>query len=366
MSLVGDLLSNVLADVLPAPKQTPAKPRPKAPACPAWVSDKIRDPHGVLALAKAQLDGDVDAVVQVAGALCRHRRLRDKTLARRLNLDAGFIRQVRHALAHRMDLAQLGKSWAPDEEPGTLSRIVAWNGRQPWLTAVSLQLLTPQGKAAINRRKSTRLMVLRVARQDAAVADGRSGRGVRTAHQTLAKKIGYSAEAVRHARYVLEDLGLSVTVTRGRYLTTDERAQAHATHGGRQRRIASTRALTMPRHLPRSGRVPSQPQVSSRSPRHARASARPRKCPKLTPVPLAFQKLAGQVAVLLPHLAQNHIGNLARALSRLPIDPTGWTGHTLLHLIQVSNRQRGRSQPTHQGSGIGLFIHQVRTALAAD
>ena len=90
---------------------------------------------------------------------------------------------------------------------------------------------------------------MRVARFDARTADGRTGRGVRTAHETVARALKVSRDAVRHARYVLEAIGMSVTVAQGRYLTANERSQAHAHHGGRQRRIASTRHLTMPRGM---------------------------------------------------------------------------------------------------------------------
>jgi hypothetical protein len=65
---------------------------------------------------------------------------------------------------------------------------------------------------------------MRVARQDADAADGKTGREVRTSHATVAQRLRVTADAVRHARYVLEALGLSVTIVTGRYLTAKERA----------------------------------------------------------------------------------------------------------------------------------------------
>ena len=362
MGVIGDLLGDVLDGLTQAPPTAADTPRRQPPTPVGWVRDRITSPQGMLALARAGLADDVDTVLEVAAVLCRKGRSSTKSLVQYYGWDTVLVAKIRHTLP-LLGLEGLGRSWAPDPTPGKVARIPVWNGRLRWLTTVSIQLLTPAGKSAINRSKSSRPLVMRVARADAAVADGRTGRGVRTAHETVARQLGVTRDAVRHARYVLEALGMSVTVIEGRYLTADERAAAHASHGGWQRRVASTRMLTIPRHLPRSGSVSTSPTVSFKSPRRAGAPKRrtPRK--PLPPIPLEWQRLAAQVVHVLPHMGQRHIGNLARAIQRLPIDPSQWTGHALVRLVEISNRSRGLSQPQHRGTGIGLFLHQVKGAL---
>jgi len=362
MTLHG-LLGDVLAQLRPAEETAPGSPQ-----TPAWITERITSVAGMLVLNRADLADQVQLVLQIAGALCREGRTSARTLAQRHGWPPPLIQRTRRALSLIAGLEQLGRSWAPDPV-GTTATIPVWNGRQRWLLATSLELHSTRGKAAINRCKSSRPLVMKVARHDADNADGSTGRGVRTSHETVARQLGVSRDAVRHARYVLEAIGMSVTVVQGRYLTADERAAAHAHHGGRQRRIASTRHLTMPRgiartvarHLPRSGSVRPTALESSNSPRRAGTSKRR---PKLPQIPLAWQKLAAQVVTVLPHLGQRHLGNLARGLMRLPIDPTTWTGPRLVRLIELNNREKGMTQPESVRSTLGLFLHQVHAGLA--
>ena len=58
------------------------------------------------------------------------------------------------------------------------------------------------------------------------------------------------------------------------------------------------------------------------------------------------------------------VGNLARGLMRLPIDPTNWTGPRLVRLIELNNREKGMTQPESVRSTLGLFLHQVHAGLA--
>ena len=366
MSLTSDLLGDVLGQLQRPGAEAAASPTAASPA--RWVTDLVLSGRGSVVLQRAGLADQVDTVLDIAAVLARSGRRSSKAIARDHSWSLPLVQRARRALTQIAGLEQLGRSWAPDPV-GKIGSIPVWNGRERWLLAVSLELHSDQGKAAINHHKSSRPLVMRVARHDAKTADGRTGRGVRTSHDTVAHALRVSRDAVRHARYVLESIGMSVTVVQGRYLTAGERAAAHAHHGGWQRRIASTRHLTMPRrlvqlvarHLPRSGSDSSLPLASSKSPRRAGAS---KKRPVLARIPLPWQKLAGQVAAAAPHLGNRHIGNLARALMRIPIDPTAWTGHALVHLISVFNRDRGLSQPESSRNTIGLFIHQVSAATA--
>lgn len=67
---------------------------------------------------------------------------------------------------------------------------------------------------------------------------------------------------------------------------------------------------------------------------------------------------------MLPHLGERHLGNLARGLMRLPIDPTAWTGPRLVRLIELSNREKGMTQPESVRNMLGLVLHQLRASLA--
>lgn len=359
---INDLLGDVLRGLQPVPA-----PAVAVPSTPRWITERITSVEGMLTLVKAGLADQVETVIEIAGVLARSGRLAANVIAKKHSWPLPLVLRARRALTYVAGLEHLGRSWAP-EPVGKVATIPVWNGRSRWLLAVSLELHSAQGKAAINHHKSSRPLVMKVARQDAAVADSRTGRGVRTSHETVARQLGVSRDAVRHARYVLEAIGMSVTVVHGRYLTASERAQAHAYHGGRQRRIASTRNLTMPRgmaqivarHLPRSGSDRPTSLGGFTSPRRAGAS---KKRPPMAPVPLPWQKLAAQVVAELPQLGIRHLGNLSRGLMRLKIDPTQWTGRRLVRLVELSNKHRGLSQPQTARSALGLFLHQVRTGL---
>lgn len=361
---IATLLGDVLGQLRP---DTPAAATPTGPAAPAWVEDHITSTAGMLVLTRAGLADQIQTVLEIAAVLCRTGRRSARTIAHTHQWPLPLVLRTRRALALIAGLEHIGRSWAP-EPTGKVATIPVWNGAQRWLLAVSIRLHDTAGKTAINHHKSSRPLVMRVARHDATTADSRTGRSVRTSHETVARHLGVSRDAVRHARYVLEAIGMSITVVQGRYLTADERAQAHAHHGGRQRRIASTRHLTMPRgmaqivarHLPRSGSGRPTSLGGFTSPRRAGATKKPIPMQK---IPLIWQKLAAQVAQNLPHLVERHIGNLARGLMRLQIDPEQWTGGRLVRLIELVNRDRGLSQPDQTRNTLGLFFHQLRLGL---
>lgn len=364
MALLGDLLVDVLG-ARPQPVDEPDKA-----ATSSGFNDTICSGAGTSVLARH--DVDLQDALRVADLLGRQARLSNRAITVELGLPEPLVRRIRTALTRIPGLEGLGRSWAPDVAPGQLARIATWGGCRRWLLAVSCVLLSPKGKAEIAKQHSSRPLIMRVAREDAASADGRSGRGVRTSHATVARRLSVAPDAVRHARYVLEALGLSVTVVQGRYLTANERAAAAAYHGGRQRRIASTRALTLPRkviamvarHLPRSGSDPLTPTDSSPSPRRAGKSHRRQTPRRRPPIALPWQRLAAQVAQILPRLAETHIGNLARGLSRTGIDPDAWTGHQLVRMVELRNINSGWLQPACVRSELRLFLHQVAASLA--
>lgn len=281
-----------------------------------------------------------------------------------------------------------GGSWHPEPPPGAHARVVAWRSPTSWLAAVHHDVTTQRGEAIRRRHHQIAVWkVLRVAREDATAADHRTGRNVSTAHATVAARAGLSETAVGRARAVLRDLGFSVTVVEGRYLTTAEREAARQHHGGEQRRCASVRDLTMPRHhfrgprtcgptdyLPRRGSGPLSVQGSSGSPTRALrargAATRPKdatKKPRSTaPRPsLGLQRLAAALNQRLPWLAHGrHIGALCAALTAAGVDET-WTAHDVLEVLDRRNHDQGlyALPPRAQQDPIALLVHQLRQAL---
>lgn len=200
-----------------------------------------------------------------------------------------------------------------------------------------------------------------VARADMASADVRTGRGVSTSHETVAKRLGMSKRTVGEARRLLEKLGLAVTVVMGRHLSPAERSQAKRIHGRYQEAAASVRALVMPRptepvdtcHLPRRGSVLKTSPVQKWSPTRAgareTAAARPklrrksshRVVPPTSPRPIEVQKFAWAIARNYgldaggPPTASGalhggrHIGRLCNILERYDVTPDRYTLATL-------------------------------------
>jgi hypothetical protein len=216
--------------------------------------------------------------------------------------------------------------------------------------------------------------VLLVAGRDAEHADHRTGRGVATAHETVAELLDTSKSTVRRARSVIEALGFAVTVVAGRYLTTAERDAARAHHGGQQVRCASVRALTIPRactyrreHLPLRGQSGSVTSRAKHSPRgaHARPGT-PAATKPHPPRPLAVQRLAARLVQRLPWLAHGHIGGLCDVLTSLGLDATGWTAQDVIERLDARNRDRGLYSiaPGRQRNPLGLLRSQLQDALS--
>ncbi len=269
-----------------------------------------------------------------------------------------------------------GGSWYPSVT--TPPRLPCWRSRTVWLEQINIWISTPEGEQLRRHWKISQATLLDVANAFSTYADSTTGRHVHVSHITLAGRLGCSSKTVQRAYHLLQDAAFIVEVNQGRYLTTAERADALATHGKPQIRIANAFHCTQPPasnvHLPLE---PSGSRVniclfnsSKRSWRCDRAASRPAKKRK-TPrpkikYPLPIQLLAASLAQRLPWLARSHIGNLCRALHTLGLDANTWTAAGLLERIDTHNHQHGRTQPNPSNvrNPLGLFIHQVRRALA--
>ncbi len=209
----------------------------------------------------------------------------------------------------RPSISERSGSWSLEAPAGAYAPIPAWTSSAAWFDAVMDALRTPEGEELRRRAKVAPDTLFRVANADRVAADVTTGRGVATAHETVAAVLGMCKKTVQRTRKLLEALGLAVTVVEGRYLTVAERQAAERAHGGRQIRAASVRALTMPKgvavenvHLPRRGSVSSiTPDLKVKQTRasalKSAASRRPRASTKRTPSP-KFPKSVGSAAWL--------------------------------------------------------------------
>lgn len=269
-----------------------------------------------------------------------------------------------------------GRAWRPRDAPRLPATVPVWSGADRWIEALTAALREPAGEQLRRGAQVRADTVLDVAAADARAADRRTGRGVATAHATVAAALGCSSKTVQRARLLIEALGFARTVVAGRYLTSQERADARQAHGGDQRRIASERALLVPPnvHLPRRGELldhsPGFLPVPRRPPAAARAASRPstrtegrsRAYPRTS---MPVQRLAGRLAQRLPWLAHGHIGGLCHTLSTLGLDDTGWTAQDVLDLLDHRNTAQGLySVPSSsQRDPLALLAHQLRAAL---
>lgn len=289
-------------------------------------------------------------------------------------------------------------SWSLPAPSGAHAQLRAWTSAEAWFDVVMDTLRTEQGEAARRAAKVAPDTLLRVAYADRKSADQRTGRGVSTAHETVAASLGMSAKTVQRARLLLEALGLAVTVVAGRYLTSAERQEARRTHGGDQLRAASTRALVMPAlprtvapqrdprsvesvHLPVSPsgeqvtHVPKTPTTLA-LPR-ARTATAPRR-PAMTkntkqersPLPLQDQQLAAEFQRRIPWLRRpgHHIGALVRIVHRLRLTERGWTaGQALDQINRVARDSNLRvADPTDQRNPAGYLAWLLQRAIGAD
>lgn len=257
-------------------------------------------------------------------------------------------------------------SWQP-APVRSVGRLIVWRSADHWLSTLVAQL---SGEcASLLKRHHVRLdTVRRVALDEIAHAD-HAGRGVATAHDTVARSLGIAGITVQRARAVIRDAGFSVTVTPGRYLTIDERAQARRHHGGRQLRCASTRALIMPSPALASTQSPSSASVGAQNdelPRQgfrtpptsrqryspARADARlanaaPRRqaSKDRRPYPLTLQRLAAALTQRIPWLRSERTAAVCAVLGAECGPTSGWTAVDLIDHIDLDTIRRGWSAP---------------------
>lgn len=290
---------------------------------------------------------------------------------------------------------EVPKSWILPPPEGAAARVPTWVSRAVWLAAVSVCLDSAQGRERLRAEKVSAEVVKLVAKADADTADHRTGRNVATAHNTLVSRVGKSFSTVRRARTWLAVMGLAVSLTTGRYLYNPERDAAKVAHGGRQIRAASTRALTVPRHLVKAAcaLVRTLARKARRTARAARPSPRREHLPPLggnssttsssptvtyapaararghqgkTFFELPVKRLAAEVDAVIPSLTRGrHIGHLVQLLDSLGVDPTEWTGRGLVQAIDADNRARGAYAipRDNQRQPLRLFAHQLRRIL---
>lgn len=302
-----------------------------------------------------------------------------------------------------------GGSWTLPVPAGAYSQLPAWGSGEAWFDAVIDALSTAEGEECRAAAKVSRDTLLRVAYADRKSADQDTGRGVSTAHVTVAEQLGMSARHVQRARRLLERLGLAATVVAGRYLTTPERAEALARHGGRQLKAASVRALIVPRtsaaaansspvenvYLPSPRRVSSSSHLSKNSPKRAHTRTRtataprrpkPMKKRKTTrtiskPRTLATQQLAARIVDGDPAqkgtpnfrpqhwlTGRKHIGVLCDFLERERLVARGWTALEIIAAVDHHMRQSGRTAPaaTELRDPVSFFAAMVKRAIPAD
>jgi hypothetical protein len=265
----------------------------------------------------------------------------------------GVSSEVRTVHSPRSGHLQRAASWSLTPAAGAYANVVAWTSGAAWFDALMDALATPHGEECRRSVKVARDTLLRVARADWLSADVDTGRGVSTAHETVALQLGMCKRTVQRSRELMELLGFAATIQGGRYLTTTERAAAHQVHGGRQYRAASVRALTLPIpspvenvHLPSPREGKSLTPVLKSSPKraNARRSAAPRpqhgqkpdqkRSKERRPRPLEDQRLAGELAARLPWLSLGrHVGTVANFLARLHLSGHDWTAHGLLDAL---------------------------------
>jgi hypothetical protein len=260
---------------------------------------------------------------------------------------------VRTPGAPRVGGADRAASWSLQPAEGAYSEVVAWTSGAAWFDALMDCLATPYGDECRRLAKVAAGTLLRVARSDWLSADVATGRGVSTAHETVAAELGMSGKTVQRARALMETLGFSVTITVGRYLSRSERVAAHQVHGGRQYRAASLRALTLPKKRPvenvqlpspREGKSLSPVVKSSPTRAHARrpvaslpqqgSMTNKRRGHDRKPRPLIDQRLAAELVARLPWLNKGrHVGTVSLFLHRLGVTGQDWTAHGLLAAV---------------------------------
>lgn len=250
------------------------------------------------------------------------------------------------------------------------------------MQALARALVTDAGRKQLATKKLGRQTVLRVADCDASYADVKTGRELRTAHETVAQELDLTRDTVKHARRILTRLGFMRTVLEGRYLTTAERQQARATHGGTQHRIASTRALTVPHEhatetastpLVRRTKVLRPSHLGNYSPTRAQsapegAASRRAKTRKMKALPAASSRALHLARRLMRELRGvlhqcSRPAELARVLDATP-EALALSPRQLVDALDSRNVALGQDALTHVRNPAGWLRRALPVALA--
>ena len=279
-----------------------------------------------------------------------------------------------------------------------------------WLELVERLLQLPDAEAL---RRQLRVAgvptVLRACREWAASADRLTGRGVAVSHKTVAERIGYAESTVKRIMRFLSRLGLVVEVARGaNRLTLEQIDEARQLGGEHQRKVASTRALTIPRSvdgtpLPTPTPINETSPVKKSMPRRASAhtAGAPRRSalngvfdtadfqPRWTP---EIQAFAAELVRIRPRLlwtprkapqrvvettrdgtivarsvGGRHIGQICDAVARLRLIERGWTVTQVLEIVdQTRATLRVDVDPAEQRDPLSWLVWLIRRAIGMD
>lgn len=256
--------------------------------------------------------------------------------------------------------------------------VACWGSRWQWLTTLAT-LLSHPACDKIRREISIKVeTVMEVAKCEADAAD-HNGRNVFTSNASVARRLGCSTKTVRRARLLLKRLGLAVESLRGRYLNEEERIAAELTHGGEQRRCASTRHLTIPKSVAvfvTQMKCPPTPRRGVRSITHltemvTKRSAGTKSSKKNdgTDRSLPMQRLAARMAHSMPWLLRDktsgktlHIGHLLRILTQAGINPERTSATDIHRAIELTNGGRETLDGRTAHAPLGYFAHLLRQA----
>lgn len=272
--------------------------------------------------------------------------------------------------------------------PDTDATRPAWWSRHHWLHAVALAVATPeartlwQGTWRIGRQRLWATL-----KAIASFADHTNGRHVAASHATIARAAGCYADpdsgsthkVVQRVYRLLTELGFHSEAARGGWLTLAERQHVHQ-QGSRQRKCASTRALTLPREyawhhtdqnqpspLPRSGKTTTTSHLGNNSPTRTLRARKGRSAAAQThnPRDLHTQRLAGKLVARVPQLApKGHIGVIVDALTQHGADAYR-TVQELLDDLDRLNHDTGLDSPTKITSPVGYLHYQLGRLTAA-
>ena len=115
-----------------------------------------------------------------------------------------------------------GRSWRPPAARPCPR--LCWLSASSWLAGLAKALTSSRGAKLRSQKHIAVETLLDVAAVDARTANGRTGRGVCTAHAHVAKVLGCSEKTVQRARWVIEKLGFAVVVEVGRRLKAEQRS----------------------------------------------------------------------------------------------------------------------------------------------